>query len=665
MAPGSFKCFFRFNIFLLAFFTVSLTSFGHASSGKSQLLDDLTRIQESLKPPMQDFVQAIFDLVPFKRKHARILRELEWKELECDLMVGKLDRTKTIFGFWGLRELSYPISHAQELGRRQKIIKKLVTDSYLKKQIEEVLVRIKNSENDAIAYWNVNDQLNAQSQFLYYSLLGSWSKPVDGYLNRSRVALEGASLFGMARAMALLAASLGGSGIIAEGLASLAENRQASITNGILNGLKEPLRINNPFAYVCKDGFKVEKISEIWTQGSGGDYYALFNHRAPAIVAGVAAIGFTGYMDYTYYDRINSLMNHWKFLYNTANQLQARMVLVADFFKAIEKLHALVASREQVFGSDIKEALDFNNCSAAFKELVVLLKTSTFDEPNTFYSRGKVLLANQLMNDVKDELIPILQMTAQIDGYHSIATLFKEQRKEQSPFCFVEFLSQQHSATPYLKCDNCWTPLLPTADPVLNSFNWHSDTHIKMVLTGPNGSGKSTVMKAISHAIILAQAWGVCPAQKMTMRLFTGLCSSLSPREDLQQNLSTFMAEKRRIDDIKKYILNYNEQDCFFVLLDEPYRGTVESEAAYRIDLFAQELVPLKHCMMIMATHLQEPTKLPETTQGIFANYQLGLEEKADGTFVRTFTLHPGYADWWFSDMFKRRRFIDQLLRAA
>ncbi len=171
-------------------------------------------------------------------------------------------------------------------------------------------------------------------------------------------------------------------------------------------------------------------------------------------------------------------------------------------------------------------------------------------------------------------------------------------------------------------------------------------------------------MKAISHAIILAQAWGVCPAQKMTMRMFTGLYSSLSPREDLQQNLSTFMAEKRRIDDIKKYMLDYNENDCFFIFLDEPYRGTVESEAAYRIDLFAKELVPLKHCMMIMATHLQEPTKLPATTNGVFANYQLGLEEKADGKFVRTFKLYPGFADWWFSDMLKRRRFIDQLLQA-
>lgn len=634
----------------------------HANTDPKKI-DDLLRIQEALKPPMQDFIQAIFDLVPYKRKHAHIVREAEWKELECDQMVQKLDRTKTAFGFWGIRELSYPIAHARELSRRQMIIKKLVSDSYFRKKIEQILEDIKVTDNEVVSYWNVNDQLNNASTALYYSLFGDWSKSVDGYLNRSRFSLEGASLFSMARSVALLTASLGGTGVVNEMIASVAENRPASIGNGLMNGLKQPLRINYPFGSVCKDGYTRQRFPEILTQGSGGDFYAMYNHSAPKVIAGIAAIASVGYFDYTYFTGVKSLFNQWKFLYDTTNSVQARMVQVATFFRAVETLHALIASHEGIFGRDIKELLDLNNCSASMKKLVVLLKQSTFEQSSsTFYSRGNVLLAHQLMHDVRDELIPLLQTVAQIDGYHSIATLYKEQNKEKAPLCFVEFVQ---SDMPHLQCERCWTPLVPTAKPVLNSFDWHKGTHGKIVLTGPNGSGKSTVMKAISHAIILAQAWGVCPAHKATMRMFTGLRSSLSPREDLQQNLSTFMAEKRRIDDIKSYILKYGPEDCYFVLLDEPYRGTVESEAAYRIDLLAKELVPLNHCMMIMATHLEEPTRLPEITQGVFANYQLGLEEKADGKFIRTFTLFPGYAEWWFRDMEKRRRFIDQLLQGA
>lgn len=649
-----------FFIFIISN-TVFILSAVNAQEPKKN--NDLIRIQESLKPSTQDFIQAIFDLVPFKRKYTHIIRDAEWKELECDLLMQKLDRTKTMFGFWGLRELSYPIAHAREINRRQRIIKKLVTDSYFRKKIEQILGDIKDTDHEVTAYWNVNDKLHANSKTLYYSILGSISQSLKDNLNRSRVALEGATLFNILRSTGLLAAQLGASGIFNELFASLAQNRDMSIGDGLAQGIKQPLRINSPLVDVCKDGFTRSKMPQIWTHGTGGDIYSMYHTQLPSLAAGIFAIGTIGILDYNYYSNISSLANHCAFLYLTTNQLQARTVQLATFFKAIERLHALIISNENIFGKDIKDALNFNNCSAIFKELVALLKTSTFDEPSTtFYSRGKVLLANQLMDDVRDELIPILQMIAQIDGYHSIATVFKEQNKEQTPFCFVDFVSID---TPCLKCEKCWTPLAPTVKPVLNNFDWDKNTHTKIVLTGPNGSGKSTVMKAISHAIILAQAWGICPAQKATIRMFTGLRSSLSPREDLQQNLSTFMAEKKRIDDIKNDILKYSQKDCFFVLLDEPYRGTVESEAAYRINLFAKELVPLNHCMMIMATHLQEPTTLSENTHGIFANYQLGLEEKTDGRFVRTFTLLPGFADWWFKDFIKRRRFIDQLLQAA
>lgn len=647
------------TIVFLTFFGCGVQLMGIPN--QPQDFSDLVRIQETLQSPMQDFVQAIFDLVPYKRLHDHIVRDVEWKELECDLLVKKLDRTQTLFGFWGLRELSYPICHARELNRRQTIIKKLTTDYYCKKRVAQILDDIKTTDMHVVAYWNINDELNTRAQSLYYSLLGSWLAPVNRYLNRSRVALEGASIVGLAKASAMLASVLGGAGVIQEIMASIVEKRNVSLANGLLNGLAQPLRMNWPIPYVCKDGYSDDKIPEVWTKGTGGDYYAVYKDKMPGLAAGLMTAATVGVMDYSYYTNVKGLVDQCKFLYNTTRQLQERMVHVATFFKAVDRLHALVDAHVGIFGRDSKERLNFNNCSSAMKELVALLKTSTFEHSSSWlYSYGKVLLAHQLMHDTKHELIPILQMVAQIDGYYSIAQLYKEQSKDQAPFCFVDFVQ---SDAPYVSCERCWTPLLPTQKPVLNSFDWHKGTHIKMVLTGPNGSGKSTVMKSISHAIILAQSWGICPAHKATMRMFTGLRSSLSPREDLQQNLSTFMAEKGRIDDIKSYIVKHTPEDSYFILLDEPYRGTVESEAEYRIDLFAKELMVHNHCMMIMATHLEGPTTLQETTQGAFANYQLGLDEKSDGTFVRTFTLLPGFAQWWFKDMFKRRRFIDQLLK--
>jgi DNA mismatch repair ATPase MutS len=326
-------------------------------------------------------------------------------------------------------------------------------------------------------------------------------------------------------------------------------------------------------------------------------------------------------------------------------------------------MHAIIQQDTALWGSEIEAIFNQTLSSPAIKRLAKLFESATFDRScvgSSLYSRGNVLLAHRLMQDSKQELVPLLHMCAHIDAYMSMARLYREQDVDHAPICFATFID---SNAPYVQCQKAWTPLIPTKVPVLNTINWSPQTHTKIVLTGPNGSGKSTVMKSVCHAIIMAQAWGLCPAHEATLSIFAGLRSSLSPREDLQQNISTFMAEKRRIDDIKYYIDSAaTDKKPIFVVLDEPYRGTVESEAAYRIDLFARHIQHANYCMAIMATHLEQPTLLEQETKGVFANYQLGLEELASGRFVRTFQLLPGFAQWWFTDPIKRRRFIDQLL---
>lgn len=652
---------FVVQYFYIAIF-VSCVPFGHIyATDHSQIVDDSARINQVLEPSMRAFVQAIFDLVPYSSSNAHIVRDTEWQELDCDLMVQKLDRTKTIFGFWGLKKLSLPIADGHEIIRRQTLIKKLVFEHDFREKLEFLLDSLKTTEREVVAYWNKHDQLNESSRKLYYSIWSPYTDSFDRYLNRSRIALEGSSVFGMAKAASVLACGLGLRGITDEIYASSTAGRDISLSRGLLNGGLAPLRANIPWRSVCADGYSPDKFPDISARGSGGDYFTLLNTQIPSPLAGLVAVGFACAVDLNIYSSIRSLIDQWKESYGTTNKVQVRMVQIAKFFRSIDLLHDLMQSNADIFDQKSIELLSFKHASVSLKKLKVLLKTATFDQPSSsWYSRGNVLLAHQLMNDLKKELIPLLHVIAQIDGYYSIARLFREQDTTCAPFCFVEFVQDE---VPVLKCQDCWTPLIPIVNPVLNSFDWNKNTHTKIVLTGPNGSGKSTVMKSIAHNIILAQSWGISTARKMTMRIFTGLRSSLSPREDLQQNLSTFMAEKRRIDDIYEYIAQQDRNSCCFVLLDEPYRGTVEAEAAYRINMFAHQIIPTTHCMMIMATHLQGPTLLANQTNDIFANYQLELKESSEGKFIRTFKLLPGVAQWWFDDVLKRRRFVDQLLQ--
>lgn len=630
----------------------------------SQPNDVLTRIQEKLKPAYQEFVREIFALIPHTRKHASIISQEEWKELDCDTIVKKFDRTKTIFGPWGLQELSYPIADAQELARRQSIVKKLAHDYYLRNAVQKAFEDIQQAEKDIVAYWDANDKLNASAKNLYYSFLdSSWTRSISDYCNRSRAALELGALVSLGKSSATVALGLGFSGIAMEALDALVNKKDVSLWNGVVNGLKQPLMINSPFSSITKDGFDKSQIQGIWARGTGGDYYQMYAAGMPKLTAALLTLGTIAYCDYSHAENLKTHITNFVQLRNVNEQLFVRMITIARFFRALERFNALT-TLYTVFGEiDGTKELSFVHCSAQFQQLVALLKSSTFDSADVAtYSRGKVLLAHQLMQDVKDELIPLLRTVAFIDGYYSIAQLYRDQNKETMPFCFPDFVKD---SKPHFVCEKSWTPLIPTQTPVLNSFDWHKDTHTKIVFTGPNGCGKSTAMKAIAHTIILGQSWGICPALKTTMRMFTGMRITLSPRENLEQNLSTFMAEKKRIDDITNYMQKFDASDCYFVLLDEPYRGTIESEASYRTNLFAQASLPLDHCMMIMATHLEGPTRLQKETNGIFANYQLGLEEKKHGTFTRTYQVLPGIAEWWFNDEKKRRRFIDQLMQGS
>lgn len=61
-------------------------------------------------------------------------------------------------------------------------------------------------------------------------------------------------------------------------------------------------------------------------------------------------------------------------------------------------------------------------------------------------------------------------------------------------------------------------------------------------------------MKAISYAIVLAQSFGIAPAVKVKMTIFDKLNTYCNIKEQLGQGHSTFMAEKKRIDDITSTI---------------------------------------------------------------------------------------------------------------
>ena len=168
-------------------------------------------------------------------------------------------------------------------------------------------------------------------------------------------------------------------------------------------------------------------------------------------------------------------------------------------------------------------------------------------------------------------------------------------------------------------------------------------------------------MKAIVYQIIFAQSWGIVPAGDAQMGFFTGVRTALNPQEDIQRKLSTFMAQKLRMEEIASFIKSATADDNFFVAIDEPFRGTVEYESQKRVYAFACDIAFNKQTTLVMATHFEKPTQLEVEFPSSYINYQCEFMKTADNKLQRTYKLLPGAALWWFHDDAMRSLYIDCL----
>ena len=121
-------------------------------------------------------------------------------------------------------------------------------------------------------------------------------------------------------------------------------------------------------------------------------------------------------------------------------------------------------------------------------------------------------------------------------------------------------------------------PLLPDEACVRNDV-WIGPPGTFLLVTGSNMSGKSTLLRAIGVNVMLAQAGGPVCARQLSLPPLV-VASSMRIQDSLEQGVSFFMAELKRLKEIVDQSLRYRpaSQTKLLFLLDEILQGTNSAE---------------------------------------------------------------------------------------
>lgn len=621
-----------------------------------------------------------------------LLTPIERDELSFNFFVKNSDKTHTTFGHHQYRVMAEPITEQKTIEHRQSMIRCLVESRDLLASLQKSLQQCGAFEDSLLAYCEEEDffaekiadkkLVYESAESLYFTTRFSQFKPLVNCLNGSELGLE-AALVRVAGKEISLMTFMAFLMYFYEEISHRNAGSGFSFKEIFKKALTQPFKLHMPWKHVYSDEYKRERsFATIRLEGTAGDVYScwkeqlndLFGYSGRMLssilpfdpLASLGSLFFIGVEDYFLYDRLFTFSSGVTSSYKKCAALQKELCKVASLLNELERLAQYIDEHPVLRDcSEFKPLVDFfyaeGGQSSACQELLELLKTETFQEPvGYFYRRGRVLQAHALALEIaEDELRPLLESLAFVDVYVAVATLFTQAEQRGQRYCFVEFQEADHNV---LILDDFWLPLLPSSHVVLNSIALGGKGMTESALfTGPNGGGKSMSMQGIVYAVVGGHSFGIAPALRAHMSLFTGIRTSLRPQEDIQKELSTFMAEMERINAIEKEIQIAGKNERYLVVLDEPYHGTIEVESERRVCDLGMRIARNRAVTGLIATHLQKPITLEQLTNGAFVNFHPEIEKTADGTFKRTFKLKQGAAWWWFNDTVLRREFLDSL----
>lgn len=335
------------------------------------------------------------------------------------------------------------------------------------------------------------------------------------------------------------------------------------------------------------------------------------------------------------------------------NNLYMRTKGFADTIRGLRILYTLVKNDPSI--ADHIEEVDTlknlfeqtNNHDLSY--LIQLLETTTFKDELSYFSHvGRIYKAYHLIHKLKKEFVSTLATAGMFDAYYAAAQLTLPDNDNISQYTYAHIID---STCPILAIKECAHPLIHTTPNITHEICINEEQK-NIHIAGPNGSGKSVLVSEIALAILEAHAFGIVKTTSTVQPIIScmnKLLTYLNVQEDLSKNLSTYMAQQMRFDEIMTEAEKAHQKgQNIIIIMDEPLTGASPLIAGPRVQEGALNLASYPEITTILASHYQELTLLQEESNNGFVTYYLDLIPSHDGTqFTRLFTLHKGQHPWW------------------
>lgn len=574
----------------------------------------------------------------------------------------------SVFGHIGFASiLANPTANTSELRKRQTAIatfNAIFQHEKTNYALTAALENIKNAQAETIRYWQPDSEMNKNlfKQIYYSDSLGK-------NFNKSTIALESltrlrnigtvsiffvpieylliANYYYIRYAKAISNEKLTTTQIIRESLKLLKTEISFLINHGSF--YKKNFK-NRNFIEIKKEIQQQAEENRNWAPclpQSLGDAFHVLNSVldeqgiSTAQKVGIAAYagGLFGYIAYI----AKKVIDMARIRTAVTNHIHERLIAVATCVREAKNIYTILRNHEAIAALPAFKQLAsfFDNKtkhSNNLSRLLGMLQTNTFKgKPSFFTITGRVLAAHTLMQETKDELIPLFEAIGHLEAYIAAAKFYAKHKELPATCCFAEFISADK---PVVGMKNFWNPFIDPNIVVTNNVIINdSGAERNVILTGPNTAGKSTVVKGAELNILLAQTFGFCTAQQVVLTPFSILNCHLNITDDIATGTSLFHAEVKRAKTLLNDIQSLKPNQFCFTIMDEVFNGTNAeggSDAAYK---FADQLGNYKNLILVVATHFGNLTELDKT--GNFRNLHVGAHLN-NGKLVRPFKLQDG-----------------------